>query len=368
MTPDWQQIRGEFPALAKWTHLNTATFGQLARRTTEAVAQHFAHRDELACWDFLSWYDDAERIRASIGRLVGCGADDITFIPNAATALAVLLNGCEWTFGDRIVTLSHEFPNNIYAPSVLQRGLEMVEVDWERFYDAIDERTRLVIVSSANYTTGFIPPLDEIGAFLRERGVLFYIDGTQSVGGLRFDCARVQPDMLAVHAYKWLLSPTGSGFAYVSPNLRRQLAPTVIGWRSHYDWRNVDHLHHGTPEFTERAEKYEGGAIPFPLVYALGASVEMMLEIGPEIIEQRVLELADLVRDAVRRAGGCPVSVGSHIVTARFEAQDPSDIAHALKVRGILVAARRGLLRISPHFYNNEEDIARFEAGLVGCV
>ncbi len=360
MTPDWQQIRGEFPALAKWTHLNTATFGQLARRTTEASAQHFAHRDELACWDFVSWYDDADRIRASIGQLIHCEADDITFVPNAATPLAMLLNGTAWNPGDRIVTLAHEFPNNIYAPSLLQRlGVETVEVEWERFYDAIDERTRLVALSSANYTTGFIPPLEEIGRFLHERGVLFYVDGTQSVGALRFDCARVQPDMLAVHGYKWLLSPTGAGFAYLSPSLRKQLAPTVVGWRSHHDWRNVDNLHHGAPEFAERAEKYEGGAIPFPLVYAMGASVDMMLEIGPELIEQRVLDLAEQVRAIVRRSGGEPVSRGSHIVTAKFEGRDPSQIARALKERGILVAARRGLLRISPHFYNNEDDIAR---------
>ena len=365
MTPDWQEIRGEFPALSKWTHLNTATFGQLCRRTTEAVAQHFARRDEFACWDFVSWYDDADRIRAAIARLIHCDGDDITFVPNAATALAMLLNGLPWKAGDRIVTLEHEFPNNLYGPHLLQRlGVETVEVEWKRFYDAIDPRTRLVVLSSANYTTGFIPPLEEIGAFLRQRGVLFYVDGTQSVGGLRFDCSRVQPDVLAVHAYKWLLSPTGSGFAYISPQLRRQLAPTVVGWRSHSDWRNVDQLHHGVPEFAERAEKYEGGAISFPLVYALGASVDMMLEIGPDIIEARVLELADQVRASVQRAGGEPVSANSHIVTARFENRDPSQMARALKDRGILVAARRGLLRISPHFYNNEEDIARLEAAL----
>ena len=75
---DWEKVRAEFPALANWTYLNTATFGQLPRRATEAVSRHFAHRDELACSDFLSWFDDADRLRGKIGQLFHAGADDVS--------------------------------------------------------------------------------------------------------------------------------------------------------------------------------------------------------------------------------------------------------------------------------------------------
>ena len=122
-------------------------------------------------------------------------------------------------------------------------------------------RTRLAILSSVNYNTGFAPPLAELAEYLRSRGVLLFIDGTQSVGALRFDAARVQPDMLAVHGYKWLLSPNGAGFFYIAPQLRERLQPNVVGWRSHRDWRNVDNLHHGVPELLPSAEKYEGGSV-----------------------------------------------------------------------------------------------------------
>lgn len=79
---DWAAVRCEFPALENWTYLNTATYGLLPRRATAAVAQHFAHRDELACWDFLDWFDDATRLRTKIGQLIGCGPEDIAFVPN----------------------------------------------------------------------------------------------------------------------------------------------------------------------------------------------------------------------------------------------------------------------------------------------
>jgi selenocysteine lyase/cysteine desulfurase len=365
MSVDWDAVRAEFPALENWTHLNTATYGQVSRRSVSRVAEHFAHRNELACWDFVSWFDDMDSVRDLLARLVHCERYDIAFIQNASTGLALLMSGIEWQRGDRVVTLESEFPNNIYAPSVLgRRGVEFVETPWERFYDAIDDRTRLVAISSANYVTGFVPPLAEIGVFLRKRGVLFFVDGTQSVGALRLDVGRVQPDMLAVHGYKWLNCPDGAGFMYVRPELRKRLAPVVVGWRSHRDWRNVDNLYHGAPEFAESAEKYEGGMLPFALLYAMQSSLELVFEIGPEAIERRVLQLADQVRAVARELGGEPVSVNSAIVPVRFEGRDPSKLAMALKERRVLVSARHGLLRVSTHFYNNESDIERLGAAL----
>jgi cysteine desulfurase/selenocysteine lyase len=362
---DWEAVRREFPALEHWTYLNTATFGQLPRRATEAVSRHFAHRDELACWDFLAWYDDADRIRAKIARLIDCSPSDIAFVPNASTALGLLLAGLDWHSGDRILTLEHEFPNNLYAPGSLQRfGVEMIAAPWERFYECLTAKTRLVVLSSVNYNTGFAPPLAELADFLRARGILLFIDGTQSLGALRFDVRRIQPDMFAVHGYKWLLSPNGAGFFYIAPQLRERLQPNVVGWRSHRDWRNVDNLHHGVPEFPSAAEKYEGGSVSFALLYAMEASLDLILEIGPEAIEQRVLGLAATARGILRGLGASVADGDSPIVAARFDNRDVSALARALKEQRVLVAARRGHLRVSPHLYNNEQDLEVFERTL----
>jgi cysteine desulfurase/selenocysteine lyase len=358
---DWDAVRREFPALVHWTYLNTATFGQLPRRATEAVSRHFAHRDELACGDFLAWYDDADRIRAKIGRLIHCGPEDVAFVPNASTALGLLLAGLDWRPGDNILTLEHEFPNNLYAPGLLERfGVETAACPWERLYDSVKATTRLVILSSVNYNSGFAPPLAELSTFLRARGILLFVDGTQSVGALRFDVAALQPDMLAVHGYKWLLSPNGAGFFYIAPQLRERLHPNVVGWRSHRDWRNVDNLHHGIPELVASADKYEGGSLSFALLYGMEASIDLVLEIGSEAIERRILELAAQTRAILGELGATVVDGGSPIVAARFENRDVSALARALREQHVLVAARRGHLRVSPHLYNNEEDLDVF--------
>jgi selenocysteine lyase/cysteine desulfurase len=366
MAVDWQAVRGQFPALEGRTFLNTATFGQLPRNATAAVKRHFEHRDELACADFLDWFDDADRIRGQAARLIQCEPDDIAFIPNASTALSLLLGGIEWTPGDRIVTLEHEFPNNLYFPALLGRhGVEFVETSWERLEGTVDARTRLVALSTVNYTNGFRPPLEEIGKLARAQGALLYLDGTQSVGALQFDCRTVQPDILAVHGYKWLLSPNGAGFMYVSPATRRWLAPNVVGWRSHHDWRNVDNLHHAAPEFKESAERYEGGMLNFSAIYAMSASMGMMLDIGPDVIEARVLELAEIVRQVMRGAGAVlPGDSSPHyvspIVAGGFHQIDASRLAYELKEQRVLVSARHGKLLVSTHFYNNEDDVERF--------
>ncbi len=365
MGTDWTTIRSEFPALQNWTFLNTAAFGQLPRCATEAVRRHFEHRDELACSDFLEWFDDVDQVRELIGKLIYCQADDIAFVPNASSGLAILMNGLEWRAGDRIVALEGEFPNNSYFPAVLgKQGVEFVETTWEQFESAITPATRLVLMSTVNYTSGFRPPIADIARFLRDRRVLFYLDGTQSVGALEFDVAAVQPDVLVVHGYKWLLSPNGAGFVYVRPELRETLPPNVVGWRSDRGWRGVDQLNHGAPAFAESAEKYEGGMVNFAAVYAMGASVQMMLDIGPTVIERRVMELAAMVRAMLRDQGAVILHDHSPIIAARLEGRDASRLAQDLKERRIQVSARHGNLRVSVHFYNNEDDIEQLREGL----
>ena len=360
---NWAEIRREFPALSHWTYLDSATYGQMPRRAVEAVAQHFARRDETACSDHLEWFDDADRLRGLIGQLIHCFPEDIAFASSASQALAVLLNGIRWRPGDQTLALEGEFPNNLYAPGCVS-GVEFIQTSWERFYESVNERTRLVLMSTANYSTGFLPPLEEVSRYLHERGILFYLDGTQSLGALRFDVQRVRPSMLAVHGYKWMLCPTGAAFFYVDPELRGSMIPNVVGWRSDKGWRNVNSLNHGVPEFKDTAERYEGGMIPFALLCAMEASVAMMLEIGPEHIEARVHELAGRVRAILCDLGATIANPNSHIVAARFEGADVARIAAELRSDHVAVSARHGRLRVSAHFYNDESDLDRFQREL----
>jgi selenocysteine lyase/cysteine desulfurase len=354
---NWEKARAEFPALSHWTYLNTATHGQMPRRAVEAMTGHSQRRDEFACTDFLDWYTNADRMRTGIARLIHAEPGDIAFIPNAASALSIVLAGLAPEPHENIVTLDDEFPNYLY------QGLAR-KVLWERLYDSVDDRTRLVAFSEVNYATGFRPPLEEIAQFLQTRGVPLFVDGSQSVGALTFDVRKTPVDVLAVHGYKWLMAPTGAGFMYVSPAFRKKLPPNIIGWRSHHDWRNVDRLHSGTPVFKDAAEKYEGGGLPFHLLYAMDSSVTWLLEMGQEVIERRVMDLANSTRSMLRGLGAEVQETGSQIVVAGLPGKDASETARSLREQRVVVAARHGRLRISPHFYNDDEDLKRLESAL----
>ncbi|MBI2688759.1 MAG: aminotransferase class V-fold PLP-dependent enzyme [Acidobacteria bacterium] len=366
MNTDWSQIRARYPALRNYTYFNSATFGLLSTNTTQAVNAHFAHRDDLACNDFLEWFDDIDGTRAKAAQLIHATAEDIAFSVNAATPLSLLLGGTHWSAGDRIVTLTNEFPNQLYYAALLkEKGVEFIEVEWPEFYDAITPNTRAVLLSQVSYTTGFRPPLEQIGAFLKERGILFYVDATQALGALTLNVKHVQPSMLAVHGYKWLLCPNGAAFFYVSPELRKTLEPNIIGWRSHEDWRNVNRLHHGAPVFRDSAEKYEGGMPAFPCLYAMDAALTEFLEIGAEKIERRVLALTSALHERLQELGHVTVlHRHSPITAAHFPATDPALLVHRLKEKRILASARHGCLRLSMHFYNDESDIDRLIAAL----
>lgn len=365
---DWKAVRNEFPSLASRTYLNTATFGQLPARSAAAAQQHFAHREQTAAIDFLDWFDDLNAIRASIADLIRSQPEDIAFVPNAAFALSLAMTSIDWQVGDEMLTLHDEFPNQLYAHAA-QRGVRGVECEWDQLESHVTERTKLVAISTVNYTTGLRPDLSSIVGTLRQRGIVVYLDGTQSVGALHFDCAAIQPDFLAVDAYKWLISPNGAAFVFVHPEMRERLPPNVIGWRSDKDWRNVKNLHHGTPRFGESAEKYEPGMLPFACLYAMQASLKLVKEIGSANIERRVLGLGNYLRDELRKfnaefyapTGDC---LPSQIVTARIPGLDSGSLAQKLSEQGISISARRIYLRISPHFYNTEEDIDRLIAAI----
>ncbi|HXF12352.1 MAG TPA: aminotransferase class V-fold PLP-dependent enzyme, partial [Terriglobales bacterium] len=358
---DWRAVRNEFPALRNRVFLNTATYGQLPRRAAEAVAEHFRKRDKTACSDFLSWFDDMDRLRIAIARWIGAAADDIAFITSASNGLSTVLSGIDWCEGDELLTLTDEFPNQLYAAES-QYGVRSVVRPWPEFEAAISERTRLVLLSTVNYRTGLRPDLSAIIPSLRKRGILVYLDGTQSLGALRFDCGAVQPDFLVVDAYKWMISPNGAGFLYVRPEIREWLRPNIIGWRSDRKWRNVESLHQGAPRFSDTAEKYEGGMLAFPSLMAMAASLTLFEELGSAVIEQRVLQLAGRLRERMSALGADefpsqPRTLPSQILLFKVKEIDSSRLAKKLEEKHIHVSARREYLRISPHFYNSEEDI-----------
>lgn len=377
--PDWAALRELFPVLKSWAHLNSAAFGPIPSTGVQAISDHFRARDESAALDFPTWFDRLDRIRGKIARLIGAGADDIAFCPSAGAGLAWFLQGIDWRAGDEVIGFQHEFPNNQYAPSLLDsKGVRFRALptpagalDPDQILDAIGPRARLVLLSSVNYSNGLRAPLAALGPELRRRGVLLCVDATQSVGALSLDLGSTPVDFLVAHGYKWLMAPAGAGFSYVPAATQAWLAPSVVSWRSHRDWRDFESLHHGRPVLPDGALMYEGGVQPFAPLFALEASLDLILDCGQESIERRVLGLAQQSREILTAHGGVLSSGangngGSHIVTAAFRQRDSAALRRRLEDARVVVSVRQGNLRVAPHFFNNADDLDRLDAALAG--
>lgn len=374
---DWRSVRALFPVLRTWTHLNSAAFGPSPSTAAEAMNDFLVARDRMASLDFLEWFDRLDRIRGKVGQLIGANASDIAFCPNASTGLSWLLRGIDWRPEDEVLALDHEFPNNLYAPALLDgQGVRFrslpapvgrFEPDW--VLDAIGPRTRLVILSSVNYSNGIRAPLESLSWELRRKGVMLCVDATQSVGVLRLDLRQIAADYLVVHGYKWLMTPPGTGFVYIPARTREWLSPSVVSWRSHKAWRQFEQLHEGRPEPPAEAAAFEGGVQGFAQLFAMEACIDLILACGPQAVEERVLRFAAACRMILEEHGGrLSIKAGepceSPIVAASFPGQDSSSLKQQLFLKRVAVSARQGGLRVSPHFFNNEDDLERLSDAL----
>lgn len=353
-------------------YLNNASTGPLTRRA--ALASDAVTADRLVPFQI---DDDRNfamlaRTRELIAALIGAHTTEIALLTNTTYGLNIAARALPLRPGDVVLIHDREFPANVYPWVALERNGIVVKripaagalADEEALLRAMDAPdVRVVSVSWVSFATGFKADLARIGRACRERNIYFVVDGIQGVGADVIDVHACAIDILACGGQKWLLSPWGSGFAYVRDALVQQLDPVPVGWMAVRGSDDFTRLLDYDFTWREDARRFEVITIPFQDIAGLGASLELMHELGPRAIADRVARLATRIvewagpsrsaklitpREASRRAGivaVAPPDAGK--VSARLDA---SGIAHSL---------REGAIRLSPHFYNTEEEIDR---------
>ena len=366
---NWNDWRQEFPIVERLIHFNHAGVSPVSRRVAQAVTTFIAQATVVDRTVYAQWEARGDAVRAAFARLIGAQADEIAFVKNTSEGLSLVASGLDWRPGDNVIAVDGEYPSNIYPWFGLRRwGVEtrlVVPVQGRVRADdvrtLIDGRTRLLSVSLVDWNTGGRTDLAALGTLCRERRLLFCVDGIQGVGALQVDVERDGIDCLAAGGHKWLLAPEGCGGLFVSRRVVDRLQSVLHGWKSVTDADTYLPYH-----FTPRpdAAKFESGTPPQLGLHALGAAVDLLLEVGVPSIEQRILEMTERLADGLRARGADIVSprapdARSGIVVFRL-GDHPDRLAAELNARGCVVRMRGGGIRVAPHFYNNEDDIARF--------
>ena len=370
---DWTHWRREFPITEHVTHLNHAGVSPVSRRVVAAVTTFIEQAAVLDPETYRAWDVRLETVRTSCARLIGAQADETAFVKNTSEGLSLVAVGLDWQAGDNVVAVDGEYPSNVYpwfglrrwgvATRLVQPVRGRVRVDDVRAL--LDERTRVVAVSFVDWNSGARADLRPLGELCRARGVLFCVDGIQGVGAVPLDVERAGIDCLAVGGHKWLLGPEGCGFLFISRRVVDRLQSVLHGWKSVTDPDTYLPYH-----FNPRpdAAKFESGTPPQLGIHALGAAVELLLEIGPANVAARIVAITDRLAAGLRARDIEIVSpwedtARSGIVVFRC-GDDPQRLSTALNQRGFIVRMRGGGIRVAPHFYIDETDIDRFLAAL----
>ncbi len=361
------EIRRAMPITRHYNFMNHAAVAPVCGRGADAMRRYLDEASEHA-YARGGLYPESKRVRQVSAKLLNCHPEEVTFVKNTSEGLSYVANGLQWSRGDNVVTAGVEFPANIYPwmhlkPQGVQ--LKMVPEDngrvpIERIAELIDDRTRVVTISAVQFGSGFRTDLAALGTICQQRGVLFCVDGIQAVGCVPIDVRAMKIDFLSADGHKWLLSPEGIGLFYCRHELLGLLRPSSVGWLG---VKNPMDFGTYKLDFRDDARRFDGGSYNLAGIWALGATIDWMLEIGVDKIWERISMLTERLVKGVKAKGYRIVSPReahetSGIVTFVSSQHDHEKIVnHLLKEYKTVIAARLGRLRVSPHFYNTEDEV-----------
>jgi selenocysteine lyase/cysteine desulfurase len=369
------QTREQFPVTQRYAYLNHASVGALSQAVVGAMTRYLTQRGNSGGEALVDWDADIEQIRQTCARFIDGNRDEIVFTGSISHGLNIVACGLDWREGDNLICAETEFTANVYPwTNLRRRGVEVRFVPArqnrilvEDVAAMIDRRTRLVAISFVEFRTGYRNNLDALAALCHERGAYLCVDGIQGLGALQFSVAQTPVDFMAAHAAKWMIGPIGAGFLYVRRELLQVLNPVMAGWRGVVD--RDDYFKYDSP-LRQSGERFEPGSPNFAGLLGMEAAIELLLSAGMAEIEARILALTDYLIAGLQ-AKGCAIGTPiqhrherSGIVSFRHPAADPAELCERLHDADVIVSVRGDLIRVSPHFFNTEDDLDRLLAVL----
>jgi selenocysteine lyase/cysteine desulfurase len=322
-------------------YLNTASYGLPPTPAWDALQAALEEwRAGRTSWEH--WNEATRAARGDFARLCGVPAEWVA-VGGAASALVGLV-AASLPDRSRVLSTDLEFTSALWPFMAQGRGIEVSCVPVARLAEAIDARTAVVAFSAVQSAGGELADLDAVADAARHHGALTLVDATQACGWLPLDGRRF--DALVCAAYKWLMSPRGTAFMSVRPELMERLTPHSAGW---YAGDDPYSSYYGPPlRLASDARRLDVSPAWFSWV-GTAPALELLLEIGIDAIHEHDLRLANLFRDGLGLDPG-----DSAIVSAALPGAEDR-----LAGTAVMAAARAGMLRTSWHLYNTEDDVER---------
>jgi cysteine desulfurase/selenocysteine lyase len=381
MPRNWRRFRDDFPIIKKYVYLANAAISPIPIPVYNKVSTFYQQvlNNGGTLWD--EWVTKLEETRDLYAKFIGANSrEEIAFTHSTSEGMNIIAH----MLSDKGIVISNEleFPSsnlpwlnrntNDIKFVCARDGNKILVEDIEKMIDQDNGRTKKTVVTShVQYSTGFRQDLEDLGKLTKQKGLYFVVNATQSLGVLYFNVKDFGIDFMASNGHKWILSSFGIGAIYVKKKYFRNLKfkPPFFsqsGQKSRENFNNNTKL-----DVSNTATRFELGTPHFPNIIALNAAIKYISKIGINQIERRILKTTDYLIDRLQNLNLeilSPIEekkYRSGIIVFKPKERKPLDVVIELeKKKKIIVSARGNGIRVSPHFYNNEEDIDKLVTAL----
>jgi len=373
MTLDLARWLPLFPVRDHCLYLNHAAVAPLPAPVANAMRARLDDAERYGARNWSAWEQTELSVRSLTADLTRCAPADVSIVRSTSEGLSFVAQGLGLRKGDVVLVGEEEFAANV-APylALARRGVVVRRfptpggrITLETVEPLLSPPVRLLALSWVSFHTGWIAPVQAIAEAAHRRGVTVLLDAIQGLGALACDFPGLAVDALVADGHKWLLGPEGAGVLITRPELRTALEPVVAGWRNVK--RTPGSMFLDRLEYHEDGRRFEAGSPPSLLLPGLAAALELLLEVGPGLVQERVTTLARALTQHLLHEGWQVRSPGSsHPIAGIVAASHPflpaGQVVERLRSRHVEASAREGLVRFSPHFYATAGELEALRA------
>jgi cysteine desulfurase/selenocysteine lyase len=360
-----QKIREQFPVTESKIFLNHAAQSPLPKPVADAIHRY---ADEFSK-SGTSLIECDRWGKPHFAKLIGARSEEIALIENTSVGLNIAASVLHYPPGSKMVTTDLEYPSVVYPWLRKNLGTKVHyvksvdgKVSLDDMEKAVDDKTVAVAISHVEYVNGFRHNLRVLSEVAHEHGAYLIVDAIQSVGTMPINVKTDDVDFLMAACYKWLLSPQGAAYLYVKDELIEEFEPPYVGWASVKPevFKTTDFWDIWNLKLSKTASRFEVGSPSTISFVGAAEAMKLLLNYGMENIKRIIIKLTDRLIDAVKDLGlelQTPEQRQSRSGIVNFKIGKPQKVTDRLNKKGIVVSARANGIRVSPHFYNTEEEI-----------
>jgi selenocysteine lyase/cysteine desulfurase len=359
----WNRLREDFPVTKKYSYLANAAISPIPIQVQNAVSDFYKDNTIYGGTRWQKWIDCIEEARRMYAAFIGARPEEIAFTHSTSEGMNIIAH--------MLAHRGHAISNDLEFPSSnlpwINRGADMTivpsrngMVPIERIRKAIGKKTRTIITSHVQYSTGFKQDLETLSEICGEENLYLVVNATQSIGALNFDVGKFGVDFTVANGHKWMLSSFGIGTLYIQSKLLDDESGLNPPFFSQFGQEDREHFDNMKIRMSKNASKFELSTPHFPNIIALKAAIAYISKINILRIEERIRYLTQYLIDRLAELKIqvlSPLSNTHRSAIIVFKSRSPEHLVAYLGKKRIIVSARGGGIRVSPHFYNDEGDI-----------